>query len=347
MTVRNEEIANNELFATNKFVQDFCLAANSVGMSKEDFSKAIGLSVECIDEPQGVIALHYIVKSYAILLDYTQDELLGTQEKKLAKGVIALMIKSASSEKTLASALMDILHVNQVCQSPISSNLIIEEDIVRWQFTLETKKPNFSLFAYTMLTCMANKTLSMLLKKDVPLLYASFVDSTPINVCDYQFLYSCPVKFNQEYNELVFDKAWLTKPVLCKYNEVKSHLKVPLSITNYTFNALGLIKQIKGIIALSPQSQFPTQNELASQLGMSVRTMQRKLEVEDSNYMAIKDEFRHKKAIFYLDHTDKNLEYITERCGFSEVASFTRAFIRWQGCTPSKYQSKMKNKQGL
>lgn len=344
MTIQNKEIASNELFATNKFIQDLCLIANSVGMSKEYFAQAIGLSIECIDEPQGVISLHYIVKSYAVLLEHTNDELLGIQEKKLPKGLIALMIKSASAEKTLSSALADIIHVNQVCRSPIDSNIIIEDDIVRWQFKLETKNPNFSLFAYTMLTCMANKTLSMLLKKDVPLLYASFVDSAPINVCDYQFLYSCPIKFNQEYNELVFDKVWLSKPILCIYNEVKTQLKVPLSITNYTFNSLGLIKQIKGVIALSPQNQFPTQNELASQLGMSVRTMQRKLESENSNYMAIKDEFRYKKAIFYLDYTNKNLDYITERCGFSEVASFTRAFIRWQGCTPSKYQSKIKSK---
>ncbi|MBL0709509.1 MAG: hypothetical protein JJV99_00620 [Colwellia sp.] len=35
--------------------------------------------------------------------------------------------------------------------------------------------------------------------------------------------------------------------------------------------------------------------------------MQRKLELENSNYMTIKDEFRYKKALFYLDHTDKNL----------------------------------------
>jgi len=341
MTVHNEEIANNELFATNKFVQDFCLAANSVGMSKEDFSKAIGLSVECIAEPQGVIALHYIVKSYMVLLDYTHDELLGTLQKKIPKGVISLMIKSACSERILSSALKAIFHVNRVCQNPINTNLIIEGDIVRWQFCIKTKEPTLSLFALTILTCIANKSLSMLLKKDVPLLYASFVGSAPINVCDYQFLYSCPVKFNQDYNELVFDKAWLTKPLLCKYKEVKAHLKVPLSITNYSFNSLGLIKQIKGIIVLSPQSQFPSQNELASQLGMSVRTMQRKLESENSNYMTIKDEFRHKKALFYLAHTDKNLEYITERSGFSEVASFTRAFIRWQGCTPSKYQSKI------
>jgi len=44
--------------------------------------------------------------------------------------------------------------------------------------------------------------------------------------------------------------------------------------------------------------------------------MQRKLELENSNFMTIKDEFRYKKALFYLDHTDKNLESITERCGY-------------------------------
>ena len=62
MTILNDKSTYNELFSTNKFIQDFCTIANSVGISKEDFSKGIGLSIECIDEPQGVISLHYIVK---------------------------------------------------------------------------------------------------------------------------------------------------------------------------------------------------------------------------------------------------------------------------------------------
>ncbi|MEY8216593.1 MAG: AraC family transcriptional regulator ligand-binding domain-containing protein [Colwellia sp.] len=340
MTIPNEKSTYNELFSTNKFIQDFCTIANSVGISKEDFSRDIGLSVDCIDEPQGVVSLHYIVKSYSVLLEHTSDELLATQEKTLPKGAISLMIKSACSESILSSAITAIHDVNRICQSPMIMKLIVEEKVARWQFSLATKDPNLALFSHAMLTSIATQILSMLLKKDVNLLSVSFVGNTPINVCDYQFLYSCPVKFNQAYNELVFDKAWLSKPILCNYKEVKEHLKVPLSITKYTFKSLGLIKKIKGIIALSSQGQFPTQSELASQLGISVRTMQRKLETESSNYMAIKDEFRHKKALFYLEFTDKSLSYITEFCGFSEVASFTRAFVRWQGCTPSKYQLK-------
>jgi len=338
--LNNNKAVDNELFSTNKFIQDFCYAANLVGMSKEEFSQAIGLSVESIYEPQGVIGLHYIIKSYAVLLERTGDELLTTQENKLPRGGISLMVKTACSEKNLLSALTAIMDVDRICQSPFSSNIIVEKDVVRWQFSLTPKDPSLSLFSHTMLTSIASKILSMLLKKDVNLLFVSFVGSTPVNVCDYQFLYSCPVKFNQDYNEIVFDKIWLTKPVLCNYKEVEEHLKIPLSITKYTFNSLGLIKKIKGIIALSSQGQFPTQSELASQLGVSVRTMQRKLEAENSNYMAIKDEFRHKKALFYLEYTDKSLNYITEFCGFSEVASFTRAFIRWQGCSPSKYRCK-------
>lgn len=341
--INKNGITSNELFSTNKFIQDFCSIADYIGFSRVELSQAIGLPLDCIDEPQGIVALHYIIDSYRVLLDYTKDELLGIQEKSLPRGTISLMIKSACSEKTLSKALTAIFHVNRVCQSPITTQLIIDNDIVRWQFSLVTKEANFSLFALTMLTCIANKILSMLIKKEVPLLYASFVDEEPANICDYQFLYQCPVKFNQPYNEIVFDKSWLSKPILCQYKDVEKQLQVPLSITNYSFDSLGLIKQIKSIISLSPKSQFPTQNELASKLGLSIRTMQRKLELEDSSYMIIKDDFRHKKALFYLEHTDKDLEYITERCGFSEVASFTRAFIRWQGYRPSKHKSKRCN----
>jgi len=214
--INTNGITSNELFSTNKFIQDFCLVADYIGFSKDEFAQAIGLSLECIDEPQGIISLHYIIESYRVLLDYTKDELLGIQTKSLPRGAISLMIKSACSEKTLSKALTAIFHVNRICQSSITAQLIIENDIVRWQFSLVAKKSNFSLFALTMLTRIANKILSMLIKKEVPLLYASFVDEEPINICDYQFLYQCPVKFNQPYNEIVFDKSWLSKPILCQ-----------------------------------------------------------------------------------------------------------------------------------
>lgn len=331
--------ATDELFCTNKFVRDFCLLGESIGLAREKFAKKIGLQLKTIEDPQVVISRHYILKGYTILLEYSDDELLGAGKSKLPRSSVDLMVKSACVENTLAQALTAIKQVIKVSQSSVGSTVSIDGDIVRWQFAPAVKEDRFSSFLSAIIASVAYKILSMLLKKEVPLLYAAFTEKKPINVSDYQFLFTCPIKFNQQYCEIAFDKKWLQAPIRCNYHEVKHYLEVPLSLTNYSINALGFIRQIKDTLSACPFAQFPSQQELAEQLGMSVRTMQRKLEAENTSYMQLKDNIRHRKAIFYLEHTQKHLDEIAERCGFSEMASFTRAFTRWTGCTPSKYKA--------
>ena len=339
MNENNISTATGELFTTNIFVREFCLLGESIGLAREEFARRIGLSLKSIENPLLVISMHYIIKGYTIILEYSDDEFLGAGRSKQPRGSFDLMVKSASTEQTLGHALKAIEQVMRISQSPINSTTIIKDSIVRWRFHPDVKDARFSLLISAVCSCMGHKMLSTLIKKDISLEYVHFIEKKPKNICDYQFLFSCPVKFNQQYFELAFDVKWLKQPVRCNYQEVKPYLDIPISLITYSFQTLGFIRQIKDVLSASPYARFPSQLELAKQLGISVRTMQRKLGAENSNYMQIKDEIRQRKAIFYLEHTDKRLDEIAERCGFSEMASFTRAFIRWTGCSPSKYKS--------
>jgi AraC-like DNA-binding protein len=329
----------DELFCTNKFVRDFCLLGESVGLAREEFARRLGMSLKSIEDPQIVISRHYILKGYKILLEFTDDELLGAAKLKMPRGSVELMVKSASIEQTLLQGIEAINQVLKISQSSANSNFIIEGSLVRWQFIPDVKEERFFSFLSTLIACMAYKLLSMLVKKDVSLKYAAFKEKNTINISDYQFLFLCPIKVNQPHCEIAFDKKWLDVSIRCQFQDVKHYLEVPLSLTNYSFSTLGVIRQITDILSTCPYAQFPSQQELSEQLGMSVRTMQRKLDAENTGYMQLKDDVRQRKAIFYLEHTDKHFDEISERCGFSEMASFTRAFTRWTGCTPSKYKA--------
>ena len=333
--------ATGELFTTNIFVREFCFFGESIGLPREEFAKRIGLSLKSIENPEVVVSMLYLIKSYTIILEYSDDEFLGAGigTSKQPRGTFDLMVKSASSEQTLIQALKAIEQVIKIAQSPINAVTIIKDSVVRWRFTPDIKDTHFSRLISTVCACMGHKILSTLIKKDISLQYVHFIEKQPKNICDYQFLFSCPVSFNQSYCELAFDIKWLKQPVRCNYQEVKPYLHIPLSLITYSFQTLGFIRQIKDILSASPYAKFPSQVQLAEQLGISVRTMQRKLDAENSNYMQLKDDIRQRKAIFYLEHTDKRLDQIAERCGFSEMASFTRAFIRWTDCTPSKYKT--------
>ncbi len=330
--------ATDELFTSNRYVHALCLLGESSGLSKEEFAKQIGLSLSSIEDPQVIIAKRYIVKAYKIILEFTEDELLGAGAKILPRGSVDLMVKSASTEQTLAHALDAIEQVINISQSSVGSTVYCDNTSVHWRFEPELKEPQFKQLINTLCACMAYKILSLLITNDINLEYASFCGDEPLNVSDYQFLFSCPILFNQEHCEIVFSKTWLKQPVRCNYQEVRHYFEVPLSVTGYSHKNMGIVRQIKDIFAASPYAFFPEQQELANQLGMSTRTMQRKLDMENTSYMQLKDEVRKRKALFYFEHTDKHINEISERCGFSEVASFTRAFTRWTGVTPSKYR---------
>jgi AraC-like DNA-binding protein len=327
----------DQLFITNKFVRDLSFIGEAIGLERADFAKAIGLSLAEIDEPKGIVTKSHLLNSYKTILEFSDDEFLGVGVAKLPRGTVALIVKSSCLDLNLQQALQSIARVLHVAQSSVGLHIVDDDSLVRIQFMPEVKEPRFYNFICSLFIYVCYDVLSVLIKQEIPLKHAYFTSHDAINVSDFKFMFDCPVEFNKPHCEIAFDKSWLKHPIRCDYQKVRKYLKVPLSLSNYTYETLDFIRQIKDLLANCADERFPSQLELAQQLGLSVRTFQRKLAAENYNYMKIKDTVRQRKAIFYLEYTDKNINEVAEKCGFSEMASFTRAFTRWTGTTPSQY----------
>lgn len=78
--------------------------------------------------------------------------------------------------------------------------------------------------------------------------------------------------------------------------------------------------------------------QLAQDLHMSRRTLQRRLAEEQTSYTQLLDEARRELALRYVDDQHMPVKEITYLLGFSEPANFTRAFKRWTGVSPSEYR---------
>ena len=79
---------------------------------------------------------------------------------------------------------------------------------------------------------------------------------------------------------------------------------------------------------------------MASSLNLSVRSLQRKLSDENTNYKHLLDETRRELAMNYLGNSRLTINEITYLLGFSDPSNFTRAFRRWQGESPSNYRAR-------
>ncbi|TXT38054.1 MAG: AraC family transcriptional regulator [Comamonadaceae bacterium] len=77
---------------------------------------------------------------------------------------------------------------------------------------------------------------------------------------------------------------------------------------------------------------------LAQLIGLSERTLQRRLSDIGRSFSAVLDDFRHEEAIRLLCDPQLALVQIAARLGFSEQTSFTRAFKRWTSITPAAWR---------
>jgi AraC-like DNA-binding protein len=78
--------------------------------------------------------------------------------------------------------------------------------------------------------------------------------------------------------------------------------------------------------------------DVAGELGMSVRTLRRRLTDRGTSYRQIVDDLRREMAIKYLRDTDMTVEDVAFTLGFNDAASFRRAFRRWTSATPQRFR---------
>lgn len=83
---------------------------------------------------------------------------------------------------------------------------------------------------------------------------------------------------------------------------------------------------------------YPTLETIADQLGMTARTLRRKLHAEGSTYSSLVEKIRLRDAIRLLDDPTLEVARIAELLGYNDAANFTRAFRRQTGATPSAYR---------
>lgn len=77
---------------------------------------------------------------------------------------------------------------------------------------------------------------------------------------------------------------------------------------------------------------------LASDLNLSKRTLQRRLQQEDINFAQLRDKLRFNHAISYLVEQKLSIDAISSSLDFSDRTSFTNAFKRWTELSPSLFR---------
>jgi AraC-like DNA-binding protein len=104
----------------------------------------------------------------------------------------------------------------------------------------------------------------------------------------------------------------------------------------------GVTGQVRQQI-LGPLGLIASLEDVSSALAMSPRSLRRKLESEGTSFKQLLDNERQASALQLLKNSDMKLEELAFHLGYTDTASFARAFRRWQACSPGEYRRSLRN----
>ena len=91
--------------------------------------------------------------------------------------------------------------------------------------------------------------------------------------------------------------------------------------------------------------QRPGIQDLARELHLSTRTLQRRLTEQGITFQHLLDEARRELARHYLLHSSRELNETAYLLGYEDANSFFRAFHQWEGTSPGQWRMLQKNSQ--
>ena len=156
----------------------------------------------------------------------------------------------------------------------------------------------------------------------------------------YENFFACPVKFGARHNRLFFRVEDLDQPFITYNPDLLEAIAPQLEseLIQYLANR-SLQEQAKGILKRLLAGQRPRLEDVALELRIGTRTLQRKLLEEGTTFHALMEEARHEMAQHYLRQPSLELNETAYLLGYEDPNSFIRAFHKWEGTSPGEWRS--------
>jgi AraC-like DNA-binding protein len=156
----------------------------------------------------------------------------------------------------------------------------------------------------------------------------------------YEVHFSCPVMLGSRQNALVFSKSDLDRPFLTHNADLFAIVAPQLEAELLDAQASReLGEQVKGILKRLLAGRRPGIEDVAKELRLSPRTLQRRLAEEGLSFQRLTQVARRELARHYLLNSSIELNETAYLLGYEDAHSFFRAFQGWEGSSPGEWRS--------
>jgi AraC-like DNA-binding protein len=312
------------------------------GFSKHQVYQDTGLSEAMLEPEKPVVEFARLAAFYENAAQLCDNDILGFtrgQQREMRRAGLIYFV--GVSSPTVLDLLKNLGRYRRVFSDAIEMNCedLEADGILSWHFRVpeHVRRRQFVEFAASGLIQAMRQAAN---RKIYPELI-SFRHARNENTAEFERFFGCEVRFGDPENSFKFREIDLALPLKTADSELYKVLK------NCCENALqikarnrpNLAVEVERLISDRLSAGEATQEDVARALGMSPRTLSRRLAGDGTTFFKVLQELRKSLAVNYLRDSNLVLAEIAFLLGYSGLSSFSDAFKRWTGKTPGLFRN--------
>ncbi|MFT5766992.1 MAG: AraC-like DNA-binding protein [Halioglobus sp.] len=332
-------------FASVPAVKQYLQAAEACGVDYQPILDAADIYSEILEDNSKRLPGEAMERLLALLIPATGDPCFGLHSSRFVEpasyGVLGYISMNCSTlRETLANTTIfeKIVGDMGVSSTEIKNGFVLQ----RWEcrFTNPTARRH----AIENVLGSWDIYLRNFMHLDPGLadcvLFEHAPPEDPALIQDYIDVFGCEPRFNQAVSGIRFREELLDIAV------PQADKKLLRTLLDHATQVLTEIDrdqpitvQVKNLLRLTLKEREPNSEHIAEILNMSSRTLQRKLNAENTQYKNVLSDVRLELSVYYLENTTLSLDQIAHELGYAESRSFYRSFKQWTGRTAGSYRA--------
>jgi AraC-like DNA-binding protein len=160
--------------------------------------------------------------------------------------------------------------------------------------------------------------------------------------------FDCPVVFGASHNAIVFRASDADRPFVTSNSELLAMLAPQLDEELKQHKGQETFpERVRATIQKKLVGRRPRMQDIARELCISSRTLQRRLQESGYSFQQALGEARHQLARHYLTNSVLELNEAAYLLGYEDANSFVRAFRTWEGIPPAHWREVQRAKVTL
>lgn len=244
------------------------------------------------------------------------------------------------SSATVVDVINNLSRYRQVFSDAveIETSELEESGRLRWGFRISASRRSIQASEFSAVNLLDG--LRQMTGRNLTPELVSLAHPRNRRIKEFKRFFGCPVNFGRHENVIEFKLSDLHVPILTADSRLLAILRAHCEevLSRRSEQTPSLEERVERLIADRLTLGGARLESVATELGMSPRTLSRRLTEQGTTFNATLDGLRKELALRFLQDSNLVLTEITFLLGYTEISTFSHAFKRWTGKSPAAFR---------